>query len=49
MKYVAPSAEELSRRGLDPDGNPLKPQPKPKATKVTEAPKAKGDSKAKKE
>ena len=30
MKYVPPSAEELARRGLDPDGNPL-PKAKPKA------------------
>jgi len=33
MKYVAPSAEELARRGLDPDGKPLaKPKTKLKDT-----------------
>jgi len=45
MKYVPPSAEELARRGLNPDGTPLaKPKAAPKA-KV----KAKAKPKAKKE
>lgn len=35
MKYVAPSAEELARRGLNPDGTPLvKPTPKKPRTSV---------------
>ena len=41
MTYVPPSAEELARRGLDPNGKPL-PKPEPK-----EEPKAKAKAKPK--
>ena len=30
MKYVAPSAEELARRGITPEGKKAEPEVKPK-------------------
>jgi len=36
IKFVPPTPEELAARGLDAEGNPLAPAPKPRAKKKAE-------------